>query len=148
MVYLGNSESKISQEFSEILPPANKIHVGATLKPEQFTDLCLSKPVADYIDCFNRRAFYDQNVSRYFNLSLSEMSSSVPRELLFLASLYASWNNENLTSDQFIEAEKKLEQFLAAALAKKIDNKNLISLRKKLFKLKIYSQLMGVLRQK
>ena len=74
MVYLENSESKISQEFSEILPPSNKKHVGATLKPEQFTDLCLSKPVADYIDCFNRRAFYDQNVSRYFNLSLSEMS--------------------------------------------------------------------------
>ena len=129
-------------------PPADKKHVGAKLKPEQFTDLCLSKPVADYIDCFSRRSFYDQNVSRYFNISLSKMSSSIPRELLFLATLYASWNNENLTSAQFNEAEKKLEQFPSAALAKKIDNKNLISLRKKLFKLKIHSQLIVVLRQK
>ena len=43
MVYFENSESGISQEFSEILPPADKKHV------------CLSKPLADYIDCFNRR---------------------------------------------------------------------------------------------
>ena len=85
MCYLENSESKISKEFSEI---------------------CLSKPTADYIDVFNRRQFYDQNVSRYFNLTLDEMNSNIPRELLFLAGLYASWNNENLTSAQFAEAEK------------------------------------------
>ena len=107
MVYLENSESKISQEFSEILPPANKKYVGATLRPEQFTDLCLSKPTADYIDVSNRRQFYDQNVSRYFNLTLDEMNSNIPRELLFLAGLYASWNNENLTSAQFAEAKRK-----------------------------------------
>ena len=62
MCYLENSERKISKEFGEILPPADKKYVGATLRPEQFTDLCLSKPTADYIDCFNRRQFYDQNV--------------------------------------------------------------------------------------
>ena len=140
MCYLENSESKISKEFSEILPPADKRNVGMTLKPEQFTDICLSKPAADYIDVFNKRQFYDQNQSRYFNLTLDEMNNKVPRELLFLAGLYSSWNTENLTSAQFAEAERKLELFPAASLAKKIDNSNLLSLKKK--------QLMNVLRRK
>ena len=94
------------------------------------------------------RQFYDQNQSRYFNLTLDKMNSNIPKELLFLAGLYASWNNEHLTSAKFAEAERKLQQFPAAALSKKIDNSNLNSLRKKFFDLKIHKQLMNVLRRK
>ena len=65
-----------------------------------------------------------------------------------MAGLYSSWNNENLTSAQFAEAESKLELFPAASLAKKIDNSNLLSLKKKLYDLKIHKQLMNVLRRK
>ena len=75
---------------TEFTRRADKRNNGMTLKPEQFTDICLSKPVEDYIDVFNKRQFYDQNQSRYFNLT---------NELLFLAGLYSSWNNENLTND-------------------------------------------------
>ena len=81
-----------------------------TLKPEHFTDLCLSKPAADYIDVFNKRQFYDQNQSRYFNLTLDEMNNKVPRELLFLVGLYSGWNKENLTSAQFAKAERKKDR--------------------------------------
>ena len=111
MVYLENNQSKISAEWSEILPPAQLKNVGATLQPETFTDFLLARPTEDYIDCFNKSSFYDQNTTRYFNLSINEIASDIPRELNFLADLYSSWNNENLIAAQFNEAEQKLAQF-------------------------------------
>ena len=60
------------------------------------------------------------------------MQSDIPRELLFLSSLYSGWNSEKITREQFEEMKAKLILFLAASLAKKLDNCNLIGLRKKL----------------
>ena len=105
MVYLENNQSKISAEWSEILPPAQLKNVRAILRPEKFTDFLLARPTEDYIDCFNKSSFYDENTTHYFNLSINEMASDIPRELIFLADLYSSWNNKNLTAAQFNEAE-------------------------------------------
>ena len=92
-VYLENSESKVSQEFSELLPPVDIKHARERLTPEMFTDLMLSRQSKEYLDCFSRRGFYSQNLTRYFNLSLDEMKSEIPKELLFLSTLYSGWNS-------------------------------------------------------
>ena len=44
--------------------------------------------------------------------------------------------------------ENKLQMFPAASLAKKLDNRNLIGLKKKLYEIGIHKQLMAVLRRK
>ena len=74
-VYLENSESKVSQEFCELLPPVDIKHARARLTPEMFTDLMLSRQSKEYLDCFSRRGFYSPNLTRYFNLSLDETKS-------------------------------------------------------------------------
>ena len=53
-----------------------------------------------------------------------------------------------MTAETFFEAEQALKNFPVAALAKKISNKNLVSLRKKPFDLNIHSKLMAILRKK
>ena len=83
------------------------------------TDLMLSRQSREYYDCFSRRSFYTQNLTRYFNLSIDEMQGDIPRELLFLSSLYSGWNSEKITKEQFAEMEAKLILFPAASLANK-----------------------------
>ena len=95
-VYLENT-SEISQEFSELLPPVDKRLGGARLTPAQLTDLLMARSSKDYLDIFSRRGYYNQNITRYFNLSLDEMKSEIPKELLFLASLYSGWNSEKIS---------------------------------------------------
>ena len=76
------------------------------------------------------------------------MKSKIPKELLFLSSLYSGWNSKKITREQFVEMENKLHMFPAASLAKKLDNRNLIGLKKKPYKIGIHKQLMAVLRRK
>ena len=121
-VYLENT-SEISQEFSELLPPVDKRLGGARLTPAQLTDLLMARSSKDYLDIFSRRGYYNQNVTRYFNLSLTEMKSEIPKELLFLASLYSGWNSEKISREQFSEMEQQLKNFPAQSLAKKLENK-------------------------
>jgi hypothetical protein len=76
-----------------------------------------------------------------------DLQHDITKELNCSASLYAGWNSEKLTQEQFDEAEERLRNFPAQALAKKVSNTNLHWLRKKLFDLKIHSKLMGILRR-
>ena len=112
------------------------------------TDLMLTRQSKEYFDCFSQRSFYTQNLTRYHTLTIEEMQNDIPKELLFLSSLYSGWNSEKITREQFEEMEKKMVAFPAASLAKKLDNRNLIGLRKKLHELKIHKELMFVLRRK
>ena len=97
------------------------------------------------MNCFCKSDFYGLNTARYFNLSVGDLESDIPKELSFLATLYSGWNSEKLTAEQYAEAEQRLSQFPVAALSKRIDNSSLLSLRKKLFDLKIHAMLMAIL---
>ena len=72
-----------------MLPPANKKTVGCVISPNQLVDLLLTKQNSEYLDCFAGSSFYSQNTTRYFNLKPEDLKSTVPKEISFLASLYA-----------------------------------------------------------
>lgn len=38
----------------------DKRHVGTMLSPSQLTDLLLSQPSQEYVDCYSKRGYYDQ----------------------------------------------------------------------------------------
>ena len=145
LVHLQNDPDRISQEWAELLSPAHIKNIGAIITAENLNDYLLAKPKSKYLDCFAGSSFYSQNTTRYFNLKPADLQTNVPRELNFLANLYAAWNNEKITSEQYYEAEKSLRNFPATALAKKVSNKNLLGLRKKQFDLKIHSKLKSIL---
>ena len=86
---------------------------------QKYTNSRLSNPKTEFLDCFGGSSIFSQNKTRYFNLKAADLQTNVPRELNFLANFYAGWNSEKLTQEQFDEAEEKLQNFPAAALAKK-----------------------------
>ena len=93
-VYLENGKQKLSEPWSQILPVVDKNHVGSQLTPSQFTDLMLSRPSREFVDCFSKRNFYDQALHRYFTTKYDEAVEGQPRDLLFLASVYSGFNSE------------------------------------------------------
>jgi hypothetical protein len=64
-IHLENEDSEVSKEFCQILPPMDKKHTGARLSPQMLTDLMLTRQSKEYNDCFSRRSFYTQNLTRY-----------------------------------------------------------------------------------
>ena len=105
------------------------------------TDLLISSPHLERIDCFAKRAFYDQQFSRYHKKNESHIGASdpIPIEAEFLASLYLGFNGLNLTAEQFRELEHSIRNAPAQALAKRIpSNGNLNELRKTLYSLNIH----------
>ena len=150
-VELCNDRNKISEVWSHFSPPLKKKYVGAVLTPAMLTDLLISSPNAEYIDCFNKRQWYDQSLSRYHNKDDSPITSvdPIPVELEFLASLYSGFNGAKLTAQQFQELESSLRNVPAQSLAKRIpSNGNLNELRRTLFKLDIHKDLVEILRRK
>ena len=93
-IHLENEDSRVSKEFCEILPPMDRKHIGARLSPQMLTDLMLTRQSREYFNCFSRRSFYTQNLTRYHTLSIEDMQNDIPRELLFLSLLYSGWNSE------------------------------------------------------
>ena len=93
-VELCNDKSEISEVWSNFAPPLKKKHVGAVLSPAMLTDLLVSSPSAEFIDCFSKRQWYDQSLSRYHMKNDTPITSDdpLPVELEFLASLYAGFN--------------------------------------------------------
>ena len=113
------------------------------------TDLFIKSPSAEYIDCFNKRAWYDQALSRYHTKDDGPVTSNdaIPVELDFLASLYAGFNGTKMTAEQFRELESSLRNVPAQCLAKS-SHGNLNELRRTLFKLNIHKDLIEVLKRK
>ena len=93
-IELDNDDEKISAVWAKFSPPLEKKHLGAILTPAMLTDLLIKSPSAEYIDIFNKRAWYDQSLSRYHKQDDSPITSSdpIPVELDFLASLYSGFN--------------------------------------------------------
>merc|ERR1712030_275856 len=148
-VELDNDEDKISAVWSHFSPPLKKKYVGAILTPAMLTDLFIKSPSAEYIDCFNKRAWYDQSLSRYHTKDDSPITSNdaIPVELDFLASLYSGFNGTKMSAEQFQELESSLRNVPAQCLAKS-SHGNLNELRKTLFKLNIHKDLIEVLMRK
>merc|ERR1712055_28091 len=113
------------------------------------TDLLIKSPSAEYIDIFNKRAWYDQSLSRYHKQDDSQITSNdpIPIELDFLASLYSGFNGNTMNAQQFQELESSLRTVPAQCLAKS-SHGNLNELRKTLFKLDIHKDLIQVLKRK
>ena len=115
------------------------------------TDLLISTPHREKIDCFSKRAYYDQQLSWYHKKNESHIGAAdpIPVEAEFLASLYLGYNGVNLTAEQFQELESSIRNAPAQALAKRIpSNGNLNELRKTLFSLDIHQDLVDVLRRR
>ena len=116
------------------------------LSPSQLTDLLLSQPSQEYVDCYSKRGYYDQALHRYFTTKLDEAVKEEPRELLFLASIYAGFNSEKITMEQFNQIEEQLRLFPVQAQTKKLKNSNLADLRKELFSMGIHDELISILK--
>ena len=63
-VHLDDKQQKLKDVWSELHPPLNKRHLGAEITPQMLTDLLCASPQAEYIDCFAKRKFYNQALSR------------------------------------------------------------------------------------
>merc|ERR1712055_110367 len=148
-IELDNDNEQISAVWSHFSPPLKKKYVGSTLTPAMLTDLFIKSPSAEYIDCFNKRAWYDQSLSRYHTKDDSPITSNdaIPVELDFLASLYSGFNGTKMSAEQFQELESSLRNVPAHCLAKS-SHGNLNELRKTLFKLNIHKDLIEVLKRK
>ena len=148
-IELDNDQDKISAVWSHFSPTLKKNYVGQILTPAMLTDLFIKSPSAEYIDCFNKRAWYDQALSRYHTKDDGPVTSNdaIPVELDFLASLYAGFNGTKMTAEQFQELEASLRNVPAQCLAKS-SHGNLNELRKTLFKLDIHKDLIQVLKRK
>merc|ERR1712055_67773 len=148
-IELDNDDEKISAVWAKFSPPLKKKHLGAILTPAMLTDLLIKSPSAEYIDIFNKRAWYDQSLSRYHKQDDSPITSNdpIPVELDFLASLYSGFNGNTMTAQQFQELESSLRTVPAQCLAKSTHG-NLNELRKTLFKLDIHKDLIQVLKRK
>merc|ERR1712208_61552 len=148
-IELDNDDEKISAVWSNFSPPLKKKHLGAILTPAMLTDFLIKSPSAEYIDIFNKRAWYDQSLSRYHKQDDSPVTSNdpIPVEIDFLASLYSGFNGKTMTAQQFQELESSLRTVPAQCLAKS-SHGNLNELRRTLFKLNIHEDLMEILRRK
>ena len=95
-VYLDDKNQKLSDVWSQLHPPLDKKHIGVEISPEMLTDLLCGSPQSEYIDCFAKRKFYDQSLSRYHTSddSVLRCSDPIPVELDFLSSIYGGWNKE------------------------------------------------------
>ena len=149
-VHLDDKNQKLSDVWSQLHPPLDKKHIGVEISPEMLTDLLCGSPQSEYIDCFAKRKFYDQSLSRYHNNDDSVLRSSdpIPVELDFLSSIYGGWNTGTMSESQFVELDNLLKNFPAQQLAKKLSNSNLNALRKSLFDLNLHQDLLGVLGRK
>ena len=73
-VHLQNDHDRISQEWAELLPPAQIKDIGSTITAEKLNDFLLARPKREYLDCF-----YSQNTTRYFNLNPADLQTDVPK---------------------------------------------------------------------
>ena len=67
-VHLQNDHDRISQEWAELLPPAQIKDIGSTITAEKLNNFLLTRPKREYLDCF-----YSQNTTRYFNLKPADL---------------------------------------------------------------------------
>ena len=74
-VYLHNDAEKISGVWAQFSPPVQKQFVGAQLNPQMLSDLLLAQPHKEVIDCFAKRSFYDQQLSRYHKRNEAHLES-------------------------------------------------------------------------
>merc|ERR1711895_171448 len=148
-IELDNDDEKISAVWAKFSPPLKKKHLGAILTPAMLTDLLIKSPSAEYIDIFNKRAWYDQSLSRYHKQDESPVTSNdpIPVEIDFLASLYSGFNGKTMSAQQFQELESSLRTVPAQCLAKS-SHGNLNELRRTLFKLNIHKDLIEILKRK
>ena len=149
-VHLDDKQQKLSDIWSELHPPLDKQHLGAEISPQMLTDLLCAGPQAEYIDCFAKRKFYNQSLSRY-HTSTDEVvrcSDPIPTELEFLSSIYGGWNSTKMTGAQFQELNSSIKNLPAQQLAKKLTNSNLNALRKSLYELNLHEDLLSVLARK
>ena len=149
-VELCEDSAKISEVWSHFQPPIQKRHLGAQLTPEMLTDLLISNPQAEFVDCYPKRHYYDQQLSRYHTRNDEHLNAldPIPVEASFLASLYLGFNGTTLTAEQFKEMEESIRNTPAQALAKRVGNGNLNALRKSLFSLGIHDDLVAILKRK
>ena len=150
-VHLCNDVERISEVWANFPPPVQKRFIGAELTPQMLSDLLLASPFRERLDCFAKRAYYNQQLSRYHKRNETHLVSSdpVPVEAEFLSDLYLGFNGKNLTPQQFNELEQKIKNAPAQALARRIpQNGNLNELRKTLYDLKIHKDLVAVMRRR
>ena len=80
-VFLHNDEQKLSEVWAQFSPPLKKQHVGAEISPEMLSDLLLAEPQKELIDCFAKRQFYSQSLSRYHKGNSQHLDSIDPKNL-------------------------------------------------------------------
>ena len=149
-VELCNNKAKISEVWANFPPPVQRRFIGAQLTPQMLSDLLLASPHQERIDCFAKRSFYEQQLSRYHKRNEDHLQSMdpIPIEAEFLSSLYLGFNGLDLTPQEFRELEQNIKNAPAQALAKRIPaNGNLNELRKTLFGLNIHRDLVDVMRR-
>ena len=129
-VILDDCRTRISKEWSQILPPISKKMVGITLTPKYISDFILSNPTKERLDCFCKIQSYEQNLQRYF--TLKNIDKSNPKELDFLAQLYTGLESPTLTQLQLNEISKSIKHFPSESLKKANKSLNLPKLRKEL----------------
>ena len=110
-IFINNDPKKISDLFANLQPPLSKKHVGVTLNPQMLTDLLSGSPQAEYLDCFAKRDYYEQSLSRYHSspkniLTLNDEPQ--PTELCFLAEVYSGFNKSTISTQQFQELSNQL----------------------------------------
>merc|ERR1711954_582682 len=150
-VFLHDDKQKLSEVWAKFSPPLKKEHVGAELSPQMLSDLLLVEPQKEVIDCFAKRKFYSQSLSRYHKRNDQHLGSidPIPVECDFLASLYLGFNGAKMTKEQFEELEKSIRNTPALSLARRIpQHGNLNALRKRLFDLGIHNDLISIIRRK
>ena len=86
-VHLDDKKQKLSDIWSELHPPLDKKHLGAEISPQMLTDLLCVGLQAEYIDCFAKRKFYNQSLSRYHTSTdaVVRCSDPISTELEFLS---------------------------------------------------------------
>ena len=114
-VHLDDKQQKLSDIWSELHPPLDKQHLGAEISPQMLTDLLCAGPQAEYIDCFAKRKFYNQSLSRYHTSTdeVVRFSDPIPTKLEFLSSIYGGWNSTKMTQAQFQELNNSIKNLPA-----------------------------------
>ena len=149
-VHLDEDQQKISDVWAELNPPLKKRHLGAEITPQMLTDLMCASPQSEFIDCFAKRKFYNQALSRYHtsNDEVMKCADPIPTELDFLSGIYGGWNSTKMTQAQFQELNSSIKNLPAQQLARKMTNTNLNALRKSLYELNLHEDLLSVLGRK
>ena len=76
----------------------------APLNPQMLTDLLSGSPQAEYLDCFAKRDYYEQSLSKYHSSTkniLTLNDEPQPTELSFLAEVYSGFNKSTISTQQF-----------------------------------------------